>query len=74
MGIGDMASAFLTLNLDRVSGELHIPAASLTPKGRSLWYPLNRDLGGPEHCGEDENLLPCQESNFDRPAYSLLLY
>jgi hypothetical protein len=43
-----------------VSGQLHAPAAS-TP-GKSLWYPLERRLGGPQsrsgRGGEEKNSQP----------------
>jgi hypothetical protein len=41
-----------------VSGQLHAPAA--LPQGKSIWYPLDRRLGGPQsrsgrRCKEKKN-------------------
>jgi hypothetical protein len=62
-----------------VSGQLHAPAA--LPPGKSLWYPLDRRLGGPQsrsgRGGEEKNpQLPpgIEHYNPDRPARSPALY
>jgi hypothetical protein len=49
-----------TTPLMEVSGQLHAPAA--LAQGRSLWYPLDRRLGGPQgrsgHDDEEKNSHP----------------
>jgi hypothetical protein len=46
-----------------VNGQLHAPAA--LPQGKSLWYPLDRRLGGPQsrsgRGGEEKNSQPPTE-------------
>jgi hypothetical protein len=63
-----------TLHLMEASGQLHAPAA--LPPGKSLRYPLDRSLGGPqgwyERSGEVKNPCLCRESNSSRPARSLV--
>jgi hypothetical protein len=51
--------------------------AALSP-AKELRYPLDRRLGGPQsrsaRCGEEKNLLPCQELNPGRLVLSPSLY
>jgi hypothetical protein len=62
------------------SGELH-PTAAFTPQGKSPWYPLDRNLGGPQsRSGRDGEEIISQPPpgiepwNPDRPARSPALY
>jgi hypothetical protein len=62
-----------------VSGQLHTP--TILPPGKSLWYPLDRRLGGPQsrsgRGGEEKNSQPTpgiELENPDRPAHSPVLY
>jgi hypothetical protein len=52
--------AFLTSELDGVSGQLHAPAT--LPRGKSPPYPLDRKLGGSQsrsgRDGEEKNSQP----------------
>jgi hypothetical protein len=58
-----------------MSGHLHALAA--LPLGKSLWYPLDRRLGGPQgqsgHWSREKS-CPCCELSTGHPASSLLLY
>jgi hypothetical protein len=54
---------------------------SLYPQGKSLWYPLDRSLGGPQsrsgRGGEEKNSQPppgIEPQNFERPTRSPALY
>jgi hypothetical protein len=55
------------------NGQLH--ALATLSLGRELLNPLNRRLGGPQsqskHCGEENNLSPCWESNTNSPTFQL---
>jgi hypothetical protein len=60
-----------------VSGQCHAPA-TLYPRGKDPWYPLDRRLVGPR-AGLDAGarrkiLCPCRGLNPDRPARSQTLY
>jgi hypothetical protein len=39
----------------------HFYAATDFPEGRSLWYPLDRQLGGTEYDGEERKYLSLVE-------------
>jgi hypothetical protein len=56
------------------SGRHHAPAA--LPRGKILWYPLDRRLGGPqsqsERDGDEKVGYYCRESNPGRPARNLV--
>jgi len=50
--------SFLTSALGKVSGKCHAPAAS--PPGKSLRYPFERGLGGPQSwSGRGGETKPC---------------
>jgi hypothetical protein len=65
---------YLTCALEGVSGQLHTLAA-LPLEERAPGAPVDR-VSGPHSqsgcCGEEENLLPCQELNSDFLAGQLL--
>jgi hypothetical protein len=53
----------------------------LYPQGNSLWYPLDKRLGGPQsrsgRCGEKKNVLSLPENepqSLSHPACTLVLY